>query len=108
MVEKTPVVEHVARRRGSSSKLHELLNIFGESLERNYDEDSNENQNIHLSNLSQYSREDFKNKNENYTTLSIQGYLRGSSADGGSKRKRLSDTDSNPVESERQTKKWRG
>ena len=112
VVERTPVVDQVAtRRRGSSSKLNNLLNIFGGSLKRNCIEDSNENENENISILTEDSREGFKikNKNENYSTLSIQGHLREKIADGGSKRKRLSDTDSNPVESEsRQTKKWRG
>ena len=74
---------------------------------QNSDENSNEN----ISILTEDTGEGFKirNKNENYTTLTIQGHLRKKIADGGSKRKRLSDTDSNPVESEsRQTKKWRG
>ena len=77
VVERTPVVDQVAtRRRGSSSKLNNLLNIFGGSLKRNCIEDSNENENILI--LTEDSREGFKiqNENEKYTTL-VQGHLRG-------------------------------
>ena len=61
VVEKTPVVDQVAtRRRGSSSKFNNLLNIFGGSLKRNSIEDSNENENISI--LTEDSREGSKSK----------------------------------------------